>query len=121
MTEILPMRRKTLSIQSINPRTRDTHTYCRDFSNEAVTICFYHLSLSRLGNTTFRLRGKRSSPLRHRLGSSGRKKTFFKIIFHSYNMNGIGQQAQVYVSPLPTKVMTDQTNVYTYFSLPKKL
>ena len=24
-------------------------------------------------------------------------------------MNGIGQQAKAYVSPLPTKVMTDQT------------
>ena len=27
-------------------------------------------------------------------------------------MNGIWQQAKGYVSPLPTKVMTDQTNVY---------
>ena len=27
-------------------------------------------------------------------------------------MNGIGQQAKAYVSPLPTKVMTVQTNVY---------
>ena len=27
-------------------------------------------------------------------------------------MIGIGQQAKAYVSPLPTKYMTDQTNVY---------
>ena len=26
-------------------------------------------------------------------------------------MNGIWQQAKAYASPLPTKVMTDQTNV----------
>ena len=29
-------------------------------------------------------------------------------------MNGIGQQAKAYVSSLPTKVMTYQTNVYLY-------
>ena len=32
-------------------------------------------------------------------------------------MNGIGQQAKAYVSPLPTKVMTDQSNVYTRYKI----
>ena len=32
-------------------------------------------------------------------------------------MNGIGQQAKAYVSPLPTKVMTYQTNVYTKYQI----
>ena len=32
-------------------------------------------------------------------------------------MNGIEQQAEAYVSPLPTKVMTDQTNVYTKYQI----
>ena len=50
------------------PKTRDTHTYCRAFSNEAVTICFYDLGLSwlRFEHPTFNLRGERSYPLRHR-------------------------------------------------------
>ena len=34
-----------------------------------------------------------------------------------YNMNGIGQQAKAYVSPLPTMVMTNQTNVYTKYQI----
>ena len=32
-------------------------------------------------------------------------------------MHGIGQQAKAYVSPLPTKDMTDQTNVYTKYQI----
>ena len=32
-------------------------------------------------------------------------------------MNGIGQQAKAYVSPIPTKVITDQTNVYTKYQI----
>ena len=32
-------------------------------------------------------------------------------------MNGIGQQGKAYVSPLPTKVMTDQTNLYTTYQI----
>lgn len=32
-------------------------------------------------------------------------------------MNGIGQQVKAFVSPLPTKVMTDQTNVYTKYKI----
>ena len=32
-------------------------------------------------------------------------------------MNGIWQQAKAYVSPLPTKVMTDQTNVFTNYQI----
>ena len=41
---------------------------CCAFGSEAVTTCTYDLGLSRLGfeNPTFRLRGERSSPLRHR-------------------------------------------------------
>ena len=41
---------------------------CWAFGSEAVTTCTYDLGLSRLGfeNPTFRLRGERSSPLRHR-------------------------------------------------------
>ena len=48
----------------------DTHTYCQAFSSGAVTTCFYDLGLSRLGfeHPTFRLRGQRSSLLRHRRG-----------------------------------------------------
>ena len=34
-------------------------------------------------------------------------------ILFTYYMNGIRQQAKTYVNPLPTKVMTDQTKVYT--------
>ena len=32
-------------------------------------------------------------------------------------MNGIGQQVKAYVSPLPTKLMTDQINVYTKYQI----
>ena len=32
-------------------------------------------------------------------------------------MNWIGQQAKAYKSPLPTKVMTDQSNVYTKYQI----
>ena len=32
---------------------------------------------------------------------------------YSYNMDGTGQQAKTYLNPLPTKVMTDQTNIHT--------
>ena len=41
---------------------------CLKFGSEAVTTCFYDLGMWRLGfeNTTFRLRGKRSNPQRHR-------------------------------------------------------
>ena len=51
-----------------SPRTRDTYTYSRVFIRGAVTTCFYGLVLSRLGfeHPTFRLRGERSHPLRHR-------------------------------------------------------
>ena len=37
---------------------------------EPITTCFYDLGLSRLGfeHPTFRLRGQRSNPLRHRRG-----------------------------------------------------
>ena len=47
------------------------HNYCRTFSSETVTICFYDLGVSRLGfeHPTFHLQSKRSSPLRHRRGS----------------------------------------------------
>ena len=47
-----------------------THTCCRAFSSGAVTTCFYDSGLSRLGfkHPTFRLRGQRSNPLRHRRG-----------------------------------------------------
>ena len=50
--------------------TRDTHIYCREFGSEAVTTCFYDVVLSRPGfeHQTFRLRGERSNPLRHRRG-----------------------------------------------------
>ena len=43
------------------------HTYGRALSSGAVTTCFYDLGLSRLGfeHRTFRLRGERSSSLRH--------------------------------------------------------
>ena len=42
------------------------------FSSGAVTICFYDLGLLRLKfeHPTFRLRGERSNPLRHRRGDS---------------------------------------------------
>ena len=55
-----------------NGHLRDTHTYCRAFSSGAVTTCFYDLYLSRLGfeHPTFRLRGERSSLLRHRRGTT---------------------------------------------------
>ena len=45
-----------------------TITYCRASGSGAVTTCFYDVGLSRLGfeNPTFRLRGQRSSSLRHR-------------------------------------------------------
>ena len=33
-------------------------------------------------------------------------------------MNGIEQQAKAYVSPLPTKAMTDQTNVHCIYKVP---
>ena len=32
-------------------------------------------------------------------------------------MNGIGQQAKAFVSPLPTKVIIDQTNVYIKYQI----
>ena len=53
--------------KSTLPRTRDTHTYCQAFSSEAVAICVYDLGRSRLGfeHPTYRLQGRRSSPLRH--------------------------------------------------------
>ena len=48
-------------------KVTNTHTYGRAFSSGAVTTCVYDLGLSRLGfeYSTFRLRGQRSSPLRH--------------------------------------------------------
>ena len=51
-------------------RVRDTHTYCWAFSSGAVTTCFYDLVLSWLNfeHPTFRMRGERSNPLRHRRG-----------------------------------------------------
>ena len=51
-----------------SPRTRDTHTYSSALSSRAITTCFYDLGLSRLGfeHPTYRLRGERSCPLRHR-------------------------------------------------------
>ena len=36
---------------------------------------------------------------------------------YPYNMNVIGQQTEAYVSPLHTKVTTDQTNVYTKYQI----
>ena len=36
-------------------------------------------------------------------------------ILFTYYMNGIRQQAKACLSPLPTKVMTDQTNIYTMY------
>ena len=50
--------------------TRDFHTYCRAFSNGAVTTCFYDVGPSRLGfeHPTFRLRDQRFNRLRHRRG-----------------------------------------------------
>ena len=49
----------------------DTHTYCRVFGSRAVATCFND-GLSRLWfeHPTFRLRGERSNPLRHRRGST---------------------------------------------------
>ena len=54
-----------------SPRTHGTHTYCWEFDSGAVTTCFNDWGLSRLGfeHPTFRLRGERSNPLRHRRGS----------------------------------------------------
>ena len=51
-------------------RVHDTHTYCWAFSSGAVTTCFYDLVLSWLNfeHPTFRMRGERSNPLRHRRG-----------------------------------------------------
>ena len=50
-----------------------THTYCRAFSNGAITTCFLRLfyGLWRLGfaHLTFRLWGERSNPLRHLRGA----------------------------------------------------
>ena len=53
-----------------SPRTRETHTYCRACCSGAVTTCFNDIGLLRLGfeHPTFRLRGERSIPLRHRRG-----------------------------------------------------
>ena len=58
-----------------SPRTSDTHICCRAFSSGAVTTCFYDLHLSRLGfeHPTFRLRGQRSNPLRHRRSDNNSK------------------------------------------------
>ena len=55
-----------------SPRTRDTHTCCRAFGCGAVTTSFNDLGLSQLGfeHPTFRLRGKRSNPLRHSRGKT---------------------------------------------------
>ena len=45
---------KTTSVTRANPlyslssRTQDTHTFCRMFGSEAVTVCFYDWGLSRL-------------------------------------------------------------------------
>ena len=46
-----------------------TH-HCRAIGSGAVTICFNDLGLSRLGfeHPTFRMRGERCNPLRHRRG-----------------------------------------------------
>ena len=56
-----------------------TCTYCRALGSAAVTTCFYDLVLSRLGfeHQTFRLRGQRSNPLRHRRGPT--VKTWFSF------------------------------------------
>ena len=52
----------------VTPRTCDTDTLCRAFSSGADTTFFNDLGLSQLGfeHQTFRLRGQRSNPLRHR-------------------------------------------------------
>ena len=51
----------------------NTHACCLAFSSGAVTACFNDLGLLRLGfeHPTSRLRGQRSSPLRHRRGRLG--------------------------------------------------
>ena len=41
MAAISPIKRKTLPNTSINPRTRDTKTYCGAFSSGSVPTCFY--------------------------------------------------------------------------------
>ena len=50
------------------PKDRDTHTFYWAFSSVDITTCFYDLGLSWLGfeHPTFRLRGERFNPLRHR-------------------------------------------------------
>ena len=55
---------------SVNGRLRGpvTNTFCWAFSSGAVTTCLHDLGLSWLifEHPTFRLRGERSSPVRHR-------------------------------------------------------
>ena len=56
------------------PRTRDIHICYWAFISGAVTILFYdlHVGLSRLGfeHPIFRMRGDRSSQIRHRSGAT---------------------------------------------------
>ena len=50
--------------------SEDTHTCCLAFCSGTVTTCLYDYGLLQLGfeHPTFRSRGKRSNPLRHRGG-----------------------------------------------------
>ena len=58
------------SLKWSSPRTRDSHTYCREFGGGSITTCFNDIGMSRLGfeQPTFRLRDGRYKPLRHRRG-----------------------------------------------------
>ena len=57
-----------IRLQWSSLRTRDTLTYCRAFGCGAVMVCFYDLSVLRLGfeHPIFCMRGERSKSLRHR-------------------------------------------------------
>ena len=56
-----------IRLQWLSLRTHDTDTDCWAFSSGAVTACFYHLDLSRLGfeHSNYRLLGERSNSLHH--------------------------------------------------------
>ena len=72
-----------------SPSTRDTFTYYRACSSEAVTSCFYDLGLSRLlfERPTFPLAGPTLQPnkLRQRRGPlSGKRAKMYKNIFNFF-------------------------------------
>ena len=56
-----------IHLQWLSLRTNDTHTNWWAFSSWAVTACFYHLDLSRLGfeHSNYRLLGEHSNSLHH--------------------------------------------------------